>query len=252
MVFKSEKGMFEVQRNYRDAFNKELFVEKYIDEYFDKYPYLVGDISNGLLRIKGFVEDKHNKDYYGNIDRYLDVSCAFGCPFFVLKRINTNDEYNKLEQTSQIQEEIPRLLLTDTKKENFDKENLILNTNPGRKPRIEFDMKAINSVPIGTLPPELKEKNQPTRNNNNVITNKKNDKPAFYEKEKESDDVQTYVSASPDFDPSKKKNPPKRFGNMNNNNQKKENKNFNNNNKFKGHNKNQGGKFHGRRDKKDQ
>ena len=35
MVFKSEKGMFEVQRNYRNAFNKELFVEKYIDEYFD-------------------------------------------------------------------------------------------------------------------------------------------------------------------------------------------------------------------------
>ena len=250
MVFKSEKGMFEVQRNYRNAFNKELFVEKYIDEYFDKYPYLVGDISNGLLRIKGFVDDAHNKDYYGNIDKYLDISCAFGCPFFVLKRINSNDEYNKLEQTSTILEETPRLLLTDTKKENFDRETLVLSTNPSRKPRIELNMKNINEVPIGTLPPELKEKNSPMKANNS-FNKKKEEKPPFYDSGSDVD-VQTYVSASPDFDPSKKKNPPKRFNNISNNNQKKDNNNFNKNNKFKGHNKNQGGKFHGRRDKKDQ
>jgi uncharacterized protein YutD len=249
MVFKSEKGMFEVQRNYRNAFNKELFVEKYIDEYFDKYPYLVGDISNGLLRIKGFVDDPHNKDYYGNIDKYLDISCAFGCPFYVLKRINSNDEYNRLEGTSQILEEEPRLLLRDTKKENFDREALILSTNPSKKPRIELNMKIINEVPIGVLPPELKEKASPNKANNS-FNKKKEEKPPFYESGSDVD-VQTYVSASPDFDPSKKKNPPKRFNNNNINNQKKENKNFNN--KFnKGHNKNQGGKFHGRRDKKDQ
>ena len=157
MVFKSEKGMFEVERNYRNAFNKELFIEKYIDEYFDKYPYLVGDISNGLLRLKGFVDDPHNKDYYGNIDKYLDISCAFGCPFYVLKRINSNDEYNKLENTSIILEEEPRLLLKDTKKENFDRETLILSSNPSTKPKIELNIKNINEVPIGILPPELKE-----------------------------------------------------------------------------------------------
>jgi len=248
MVFKSEKGMYEVQRNYRNAFNKELFVEKYIDEYFDKYPYLVGDISNGLLRLKGFVDNPHNKDYYGNIDKYLDISCAFGCPFYVLKRINSNDEYNRLEQTSSIKEEEPRLLLTDTKKENFDRETLILNTNPSKKPRIELNMKAINEVPIGTLPPELKEKMSSMKVNNNNQNKKKEEKTPFYESGNDVD-VQTYVSASPDFDPSKKKNPPKRFNNVNNN-QKKENKNFNN--KFKKGHKMQGGKFHGRGEKKDQ
>ena len=91
MVFKSEKGMFEVQRNYRNAFNKELFVEKYIDEYFDKYPYLVGDISNGILRLKGFDTIPNSPNHYSFMDKYIENSTVIGCPYYVLKRIRSNE-----------------------------------------------------------------------------------------------------------------------------------------------------------------
>ena len=87
MVIKTEKGMYKVEKNYRDAFQLEAFVDKYIEECFDKYPYIVGDISAGILRSKGFDADPKSDNYYGYIDDYLELSCAFGCPFYVLKRI---------------------------------------------------------------------------------------------------------------------------------------------------------------------
>ena len=36
MVIKTSKGMYQILKNYRDAFNEEAFVGKYIEECFDK------------------------------------------------------------------------------------------------------------------------------------------------------------------------------------------------------------------------
>ena len=54
MLIDSRKGRYKVESNYRDAFRLEAFEEKYIEECFDKYLYIVGDISSGILRLKGF------------------------------------------------------------------------------------------------------------------------------------------------------------------------------------------------------
>lgn len=88
MLIDSRKGRFKVVRNYRDAFKLEIFEEKYIEECFDKYLYIVGDISSGILRIKGFDANPKSKNYFGFIDDYLELSCAMGCPHYVLKEFS--------------------------------------------------------------------------------------------------------------------------------------------------------------------
>ena len=76
MVFKNKKGMFQLQRNFRDSFNEEAFIEKYIEECMDRYLYIVGDISSGILRLKGFDDNPKSKNYYGFIDNYLGYDIA--------------------------------------------------------------------------------------------------------------------------------------------------------------------------------
>ena len=100
------KGNYVLTRNYRDAFNLDKFVDKYFEEYFDKYTYIVGDISSGILRLKGFDE----KDC-SNIDNYIETSCAFGCPFYVLKRVKDEDEYQKYVKNHHERDEaLPEIL----------------------------------------------------------------------------------------------------------------------------------------------
>lgn len=57
MVFKSKKGYYEIITNFKNAFNLANFEEAYIEECFDKYPYVVGDLSDNILRLKGFSTD---------------------------------------------------------------------------------------------------------------------------------------------------------------------------------------------------
>ncbi len=80
-------GNFEILKDYKEAFNKEQFEEKYVDVAFDRYIYLVGDIASGLLRIKGFSQDPKSVNGYKKIPDYLNESCNRNCPYFVLKRI---------------------------------------------------------------------------------------------------------------------------------------------------------------------
>lgn len=85
MIIETKKGSFELIKNVRDAFDIVKFEERYIEECFDKYEYLVGDVSSGVLRIKGFYAQA-KKDSIKNIPDYLSESCAFNCPFYILKR----------------------------------------------------------------------------------------------------------------------------------------------------------------------
>ena len=156
MVIKTKKGMFQVQKNYRDAFNEGEFVDKYIEECMDKYAYIVGDISSGILRLKGFDTDPKSKNHFGFIEDYLEISCAFGCPYYVLKRIRSQEEFEKLEKNA-VAPEVEEIKIKPLKKENFDKESLVLKTTPKEKPKILIDMNKINAIPKGELSPELKE-----------------------------------------------------------------------------------------------
>lgn len=73
-----------------DGYDKEAIEIAYTD-YFTPYDYIIGDWSYGKLRLKGFCEKEnpiHKK--YNHISRketYLKENCAYGCKYFVLKKI---------------------------------------------------------------------------------------------------------------------------------------------------------------------
>lgn len=84
-MIESIHGEFEMVKNYREAFVLDDFNKKYVD-YFDIYPYLVGDYSAGILRLKGFKDDN-----YQMIPDYIVESCAPNAAYYILK----NPNYNK-------------------------------------------------------------------------------------------------------------------------------------------------------------
>lgn len=220
MVIKTEKGMYQIQMNHRDAFDKSAFCDKYIEECMDKYEYIVGDISSGVLRLKGFDTNPKSKNYYGFIEDYLDVSCAFGCAYYVLKRIKTEEEFEKLKDDN-TKYEFNQISITPIRKENFDKESLNLKSSGKGKPRIVIDMDKINAIPKGELTADLVEivKQDKSNNSSKTINPPK------------EENTQTYVSASPDFDPSKSNSSKFNKNNYNKNSQNTKNNHKNNKNK---------------------
>lgn len=78
---------FELIKNVKDAFNQEDFESKYMEELFDKYDYIVGDISSSILRLKGFSGDEKKSNSYKTIPDYLIEACAYNCAYYILKRI---------------------------------------------------------------------------------------------------------------------------------------------------------------------
>lgn len=86
-MIETKYGKFELTQNYREAFDLEVFETKYIEEIYDKYSYILGDMSGEILRLKGFSSDPKSKNSYLTIPDFIIESCAFGCAYFVLKRI---------------------------------------------------------------------------------------------------------------------------------------------------------------------
>ena len=81
---------YEVIENYKDAIDNDLLKEK-ITDYFNDFDYILGDWAYGKLRLKVF-NDKKNKNYkpindFNKIQDYLKNNCAYGCRYFILKKI---------------------------------------------------------------------------------------------------------------------------------------------------------------------
>lgn len=74
----------------QDGFDMEE-VEAKCTDYFKPYDYIVGDWSYGKLRLKGFCEKEnpmHKKHNHISMkDQYLKENCAYGCKYFILKKI---------------------------------------------------------------------------------------------------------------------------------------------------------------------
>lgn|SRR5690554_1746605 len=87
MIIETEHGIFELVKNHREAFDLLKFNEKYVDVAFDRYPFLVGDISADILRIKGFNSDPKSPRGFNAIPDYLNESCNINAAFFILKRV---------------------------------------------------------------------------------------------------------------------------------------------------------------------
>lgn len=155
MVFQSKKGYYQLLEDFKNAFNKEIFEEYYIEECLDKYPYVVGDLSDGKLRLKGFNNDPKSPSFIKNLSKYLENSCVFEAPYYVLKRVSSDKEMESLkDMKAKITPSVSHLSL---EKENFDKETLVLETSTKQKPKIVLDLARINKVPLGSLPKDLKE-----------------------------------------------------------------------------------------------
>ena len=84
MVIKTEKRYFEVLKNVKEALNIDQLNECYIEEWYDKFPYIVGDIADGKLRLKGFSTDSNSPCFFHKITDYILESCCYQTPYFIL------------------------------------------------------------------------------------------------------------------------------------------------------------------------
>lgn len=98
MIIETEHGEFTLIKNYKDAFDIVKFNEKYIDDLFDKYQYIVGDISASILRLRGFSEEDKGPQSYKKIPDYLNESCNMNTAYFILKRGTEEIEEGLLEK----------------------------------------------------------------------------------------------------------------------------------------------------------
>ncbi len=199
MVVNSSKGMYFVQKDVRNAFDQEAFESKYIEECFDRYQYIVGDISSSILRLKGFTDDKNSDNYIGKVDEYLETSCALGCPYFILRRIHTNQEFEAYSKRET--ETASTISVASMNKVAFNKDELVLEASVKNTPRIVLDINRINEMPKGYKNKDVEQ----FINEDNIQM--QNNKKQNYKEQKEEviENATTYVSSSSDFDPSKKK-----------------------------------------------
>ena len=189
MIIDCKKGKYIVDTNFRNAFRLDVFEEKYIEECFDKYIYIVGDVSSGILRLKGFDTNPKSKNYFGLINDYLESSCAIGCPYYILKRIQSDNEYQK-ELAKPSQPKTEGFIISQLEKESFDKESIILESTKKVNPNIVIDSDKMNSIPKGELSKELRD----IIINETVTTSSK-------ETKQQEEVTESYVSSSPDFIP---------------------------------------------------
>lgn len=85
-----DNNEYELIEDYKDGFNLDEVKEKYTD-YFEPYDYIVGDVSYGKIRLKGFC-DKINKICKKNNDikfvkEYINSLCSYECAYFILKKV---------------------------------------------------------------------------------------------------------------------------------------------------------------------
>lgn len=193
MVIKLKTSYFEVLKNTRQALNLEQLATCYIEEFYDNFPYIVGDICDSKLRLKQFSYDRNSKDYFHKIPDYLLESCCYKPAYFILHRIS-EDEYLKREKEAE--DEV--ITSGDTiceklEKVPFDKENLVLTKSEKEAPNIKLDMNRLTSVKAFSLPLDIQKevlkekmleqknrlknsKNQNRNRNNNNNNNNRNKK----------------------------------------------------------------------------
>ena len=80
---------YELIKDYKEAFDKEEFLEKCTDYFYD-YDYILGDWAYGKLRLKGFYESNNKKctqiNDIKNLKKYIKDNCAYDCRYFVIRK----------------------------------------------------------------------------------------------------------------------------------------------------------------------
>lgn len=81
---------YQIVEDKNKIFNYEELKEM-ITPYFNDYDYILGDVAYNKIRLKGFC-DKNNKIYkpindIKTKDEYLNLYCAYGCKWFLIKKV---------------------------------------------------------------------------------------------------------------------------------------------------------------------
>lgn len=89
-IIKVKDKNYQVMRNVKEALNV-LELEEKLTDYFDNFDYIVGDISYGKLRLKGF-NSRTNKNFkdindVDKVEEYIENNCAYGCKWFMISEI---------------------------------------------------------------------------------------------------------------------------------------------------------------------
>ncbi len=81
---------YQVLDNVKDGFDLEEVKNKLTD-YFNDYDYIVGDWAYNKLRLKGFYNEYNRQVKKLNnikfLDNYLKKNCAYGCRYFLIKKV---------------------------------------------------------------------------------------------------------------------------------------------------------------------
>ncbi|MGL4948978.1 MAG: YutD-like domain-containing protein [Anaeroplasmataceae bacterium] len=173
MVINTKVGFYEFIKNINDAFDESVFSSRYLEEYFDHYEFIVGDLSSNVLRLKGFNSSVESNLH---IPEYILESCSFRCPYFIVKRI-TEDDYNRLNDyyksnknnSITVKEEKQFTLI----KVPFDRDSLILENSVKQEPNIILNMQNINKVSKFELPLDLKDDKSSNKQSNKTFTDHK-------------------------------------------------------------------------------
>lgn len=91
-MVETKEGLFEIIKDDNNSFVIADFENRYIP-YFKKYEFLVGDYSQGLLRLKGF--DSQNAKY---IPDYINEYCALDHQYYILRNPNFDINYKDEEE----------------------------------------------------------------------------------------------------------------------------------------------------------
>lgn len=142
MVFRIENTCFRLIKNFKNAFNINDFTNLYVIEVLDKYKYIVGDLSDGKLRLRGFDDENRN---INDLDDYLKKSCVFEAPYFILIKIDIQ-AYESLKNKDLVVDESGIIHTYVLKKEAFDKENLNLESNEYETPNISINPDKLNEL----------------------------------------------------------------------------------------------------------
>lgn len=173
MVIKSQKGCFEILKNVRDAFDINKFELLYIEEIYDNYDYLVLDIADQKMRIKGFASLKNESTSYEYIMDYVVESCNFLAPYAILKRVN--EEYYEAHKTDKIDEFITKPLgeIETIEKENFDKSQINFIHTKSNEKNIDLSSINVSQIKLYELPEAIKEEILKERNKESKSTKKR-------------------------------------------------------------------------------
>lgn len=88
MILNNNK--YEIEKNEKDAIDEELLKEA-VTDYYEPYDFIVGDWAYSKLRLKGFYNSKNKNckenNNIDNVDKYIKNDCAYGCKYFILKKV---------------------------------------------------------------------------------------------------------------------------------------------------------------------